>query len=200
MIYISMDSINSDPPFEETYKNLFNKTQNIIKDELMVDDECELPVIDLGRLNEINDVASQECKSMIAKASQDWGFFQVINHGISRDILRRLRYEQEKVFKEPFDKKRREDKFLNLTAGSYRWGTPTATCIKQLSLSEAFHIPLTDILGSTNGSNTNLRYVLTIYTNYLIMLFIWIYALFLFHSNLPLISVFLSRLVAKNST
>ncbi|GAU24862.1 hypothetical protein TSUD_115860 [Trifolium subterraneum] len=154
-----MDSINSDPPFEETYKNLFNKTKNTINDELiMVDDECELPLIDLSRLiNEIDDVAREECKSMIAKASQDWGFFQVVNHGISSDILRRLRYEQEKVFKEPFDKKRKEEKFLNLSSGSYRWGTPTATCIKQLSWSEAFHIPLTDIIGSTIGSNTHLR-------------------------------------------
>ncbi|CAJ2651006.1 unnamed protein product [Trifolium pratense] len=156
-----MDSINSDPPFEETYKNLFNKTKNIINDELiMVDGECELPLIDLSRLNKTNDVANEECKSMIAKASQDWGIFQVVNHGISSDILKRLRYEQEKVFKEPFDKKRKEDKFLNLSSGSYRWGTPTATCIKQLSWSEAFHIPLTDILESSTGSNTHLSSIM----------------------------------------
>jgi len=151
-----MGLIDSDPPFEETYKNLFNKDQNIINDELMVDNECELPVIDLSRLND-DEVAREECKSMIAKASQEWGFFQVVNHGISSDILKRLRCEQKKVFKEPFDKKTKEDQFLNFSAGSYRWGTPTATCIKQLSWSEAFHIPLTDIL----GSNTHLRYLIT---------------------------------------
>lgn len=148
-----MGLIDSDPPFEETYKYLFNKDQNIINDELMVDNECELPVIDLSRLNDDDEVAREECKSMIANASQEWGFLQVVNHGISSDILTRLRCEQKKVFKEPFDKKTKEDKFLNFSAGSYRWGTPTATCIKQLSWSEAFHIPLTDIL----GSNTHLR-------------------------------------------
>ncbi|CAI8587266.1 unnamed protein product [Vicia faba] len=153
-----MDSINSDPPFEETYKNLFNKAQNHINnDELMVEEECELPLIDLSSLNEIDydDVTREECKSMIAKASQDWGFFQVVNHGISNEILRLLRLEQEKVFKEPFEKKRKEDKFLSFSAGSYRWGTPSATCIQQLSWSEAFHIPLIDILGRSTGSNTH---------------------------------------------
>lgn len=152
----------SDPPFEETYKTLLNKAQNIdnINDELTVDDECELPVIDLSRLKKSDDeVAIEECKFEISKASKEWGFFQVVKHGISNDILRRLMCEQKKLFKQPFDKKTKEDKLLNFSEGSYRWGTPTAITVTQLSWSEAFHIPLTDIIGSTR-STTHLRYVI----------------------------------------
>lgn len=185
-IRIRMDSI-SDPPFHEAYKILFDKTRNINQEnndfdhQDLVAEECELPVIDLSCLEDSDEVAREECKSHIARASQEWGFFQVVNHGISGEIFSRLRCEQEKVFKQPFEKKTKEDKFLNFSAGSYRWGTPSATCIRQLSWSEAFHIPLTDILGSTTGSNP-LRYVY-IFTHYYAIhssfLISDIYALFL---------------------
>lgn len=148
-----MESSISDPPFHEAYKILLDKN-GIDNDEEVVAEECELPVIDLRRLEESDAAAREECKSQIARASQEWGFFQVVNHGISSDIFRRLRCEQEKLFKQPFHKKTKED---NFSAGSYRWGAPSATCIRQLSWSEAFHIPLTDILESNASSNT-LRY------------------------------------------
>jgi len=166
---IRMDSV-SDPPFHEAYKILFDKTRNSIQEnnafdnDFLVAEECELPVIDLSRLEESDETVREECKSHIARASQEWGFFQVVNHGISSDIFSRLRCEQEKVFRQPFEKKTKEDKFLNFSAGSYRWGAPTATCIRQLSWSEAFHIPLTDILGSSRSNS--LRYVSSLTTHY----------------------------------
>lgn len=158
-----MDPI-SDPPFEEAYKILLNKTQNNSNDfhqgdkKLAAVEECELPMIDLSHLEEKNEAIREKCKFEIARASQEWGFFQVINHGIPNDIFNRLKSEQEKVFKLPFDKKTKEDKFLQFSSGSYRWGTPSATCVGQLSWSEAFHIPLKDVLGTTTQTNT-LRYV-----------------------------------------
>ncbi|KAJ1388337.1 Oxoglutarate/iron-dependent dioxygenase [Sesbania bispinosa] len=145
-----MDMTISDPPFQEAYKILLGKSQNNINieelenDEVAVVEECELPVIDLRRLEESDWAVREE----IARASEEWGFFQVVNHGICSEILNRLRCEQEKVFKQPFHNKTKQDKF---SAGCYRWGTPTATSIRQLSWSEAFHIPLSDILG---GSDT----------------------------------------------
>ncbi|PNX63054.1 gibberellin 2-beta-dioxygenase 8-like protein, partial [Trifolium pratense] len=155
----TMDSI-SDPPFEEAYKNLLNKTQNNSNDfhngieKFAVVEERELPMIDLSRLENEDEMVREECKFEIAKASQEWGFFQVINHGIPNDIFNKLKSEQEKVFKLPFDKKTKEDKFLQFSSGSYRWGTPSATCVGQLSWSEAFHILLKDVLGSSTQSNT----------------------------------------------
>ncbi|KAJ0081910.1 hypothetical protein Patl1_11053 [Pistacia atlantica] len=136
--------MDSDPPFRQTYKTLFDKTSEETCNEVVTVEECELPLVDLGRLN-LDESEMEECKREIAIASQEWGFFQVINHGISRDILEKLREEQVKVFRQPFDTKSKEERF---PAGSYRWGTPSATCLKQLSWSEAFHIPMTDISDS----------------------------------------------------
>jgi gibberellin 2-oxidase len=144
--------MESDPPFHEAYKSLFDKTietntNGDKENELVIVEECELPLIDLGRLG-LAEAEREECKAEIARASREWGFFQVVNHGISREILEKMRFEQERVFKHPFDKKTKEDKYLNFSAGSYRWGTPSATCLGQLSWSEAFHIPLINIAPS----------------------------------------------------
>ena len=151
-----MDSI-SIPPFHEAYKTLRDKPKNRDEErdfdnELAVVEECELPVIDLSLLEESDEMVREECKCEIARASKEWGFFQVVNHGISREVFNNLRLEQEKVFKQPFDEKTKEH---NFSAGSYRWGTPTATCIRQVSWSEAFHIPLTDILDSSAPTTPN---------------------------------------------
>jgi gibberellin 2-oxidase len=147
-----------DPPFQQTYKTLLAKTTEGAtdhKDVVDIIEKCELPLIDLGRLN-LKNLEKEKCKSEIARASQEWGFFQVVNHGISREILDKMRSEQVKVFKQPFNEKSKEEKFLNFSRGTYRWGTPTATCLKQLSWSEAFHIPMSEIQVS-NGFSSALR-------------------------------------------
>ncbi|CDP20388.1 unnamed protein product [Coffea canephora] len=139
-----------DPPFQEQYNSLFNKSPDTgpkyANDyDLFIVQECELPLIDLAQLNS-GELARERCKKDIARASQEWGFFQVLNHGISREILDKMRSEQIKAFKKPFHEKMNESGF-GLLAGSYRWGTPSATCLKQLAWSEAFHVPLNAISG-----------------------------------------------------
>ena len=154
--------MDSDPPLYKAYKTLLDKTINEKflhqnGNQPVAVDECELPLIDLSRLS-LDEAEREDCKSQIARASQRWGFFQVVNHGISRELSEKMRLEQEKVFKQPFEKKSQEDKYLKFSAGSYRLGTPTATCLRQLSWSEAFHIPLNNISGSDTDLNTSLRY------------------------------------------
>ncbi|KAI4298639.1 hypothetical protein L6164_032173 [Bauhinia variegata] len=66
---------------------------------------------------------------------------------------------QEKAFKQPFEKKiSKEDNLFNFSAGSYRWGAPSATYIKQISWSEAFHIPLSDILQGSAGFRSTIEH------------------------------------------
>ncbi|KAF5474727.1 hypothetical protein F2P56_006598 [Juglans regia] len=158
--------MDADPPFHEAYKTLFDKTiernNQPVRNQLLIDnkddeqlvivEECELPLIDLSRLN-LGEPESEECKAEIARASKEWGFFQVMKHGISTEILEKMRFEQERLFKQPFhekskEDKSKEDKYLRFSPGSYRWGTPSANNLKQLSWSEAFHIPLIDITPS----------------------------------------------------
>ncbi|KAL4335113.1 hypothetical protein GQ457_07G028530 [Hibiscus cannabinus] len=135
--------MDPDPPLHETYKALFANTKiSSTGDDdrrLVTVEERELPLIDLSRLS-LDETEKKQCKEEIARAGHEWGFFQVKNHGISMELLEKLREEQVRVFKQPF-----RNKFLNFSDGSYRWGTPTATSLRQLSWSEAFHIPMTDI-------------------------------------------------------
>ncbi|XP_059302781.1 gibberellin 2-beta-dioxygenase 8-like [Lycium ferocissimum] len=146
---ISMEE-SPDPPFVETYKDLFDTIRNENLDsnkynDLFLVEECELPLINLHQLNYGDKFEREECKKRIAKASQEWGFFQVVNHGVSHDVLGEMKREQVKLFKRTFREKTNIDKNLNFSEGSYRWGTPTATCLRQISWSEAFHIPLSDV-------------------------------------------------------
>ncbi|MED6126156.1 hypothetical protein PIB30_075597 [Stylosanthes scabra] len=164
-----MDSISTNPPFDKAFKTLMEKThredEGFEENELVEIEECEVPVIDLSPLlkesNNSNDEEVREkCKSEIARACREWGFFHVVKHGISSEVLNGLRIEQEKVFKIPFDeKKKNKNSNFNFFSGSYRWGSPTATSIRQFSWSEAFHMPLAHITGSTTtGPNNTLTY------------------------------------------
>ncbi|XP_031475380.1 gibberellin 2-beta-dioxygenase 8-like isoform X1 [Nymphaea colorata] len=100
--------------------------------------ECELPLIDLRGLFGEDKKEKMKCRKKIVDAASKWGFFQVLNHGISHELLCKMREEQVKIFELPFERKA-DGKLLN---GSYRWGAPSATSVEQFSWSEAFHISL----------------------------------------------------------
>ncbi|XP_062172729.1 gibberellin 2-beta-dioxygenase 6-like [Alnus glutinosa] len=119
-------------------------------------EECQLPLIDLNDLNCENKRERVACCRAIRRASSEWGFFQVVNHGISPELIQRMRREQVKLFQTPFESKTT----CGLLNNSYRWGTPTATSPKQFSWSEAFHIPLSQISeGTCYGEYNSLREV-----------------------------------------
>ncbi|KAG6689557.1 hypothetical protein I3843_11G179700 [Carya illinoinensis] len=145
--------MDHEPPFQETYKNLLHlPCDHEPKDEnVFMVEECDLPMIDLSRL----DLERGKCMKEIARAAREWGFFQVVNHGVSKEVLSSLKYEQMKVFRLPF-KKKMEDDFLNLSAKSYRWGNSKATSLKQVPWSEAFHFSISDI--SRMNGYKSLRY------------------------------------------
>ncbi|KAF4347021.1 hypothetical protein G4B88_011448 [Cannabis sativa] len=64
-----------------------------------------IPIIDLHRLGttEFTDSEVQRLHS----ACREWGFFQVINHGISTSLLDKFRTEVENFFKLPYEEKKR---------------------------------------------------------------------------------------------
>ncbi|XP_041992544.1 gibberellin 2-beta-dioxygenase 8-like isoform X1 [Salvia splendens] len=145
-------SESADPPFEIAYKHLLEKAPKNVENSLSAVEECELPLIDMQQLA-LGEAERQECRKLIARASQEWGFFQVINHGASRGGLENMRSEQMKLMRKPFQEKKAY-KDLNLSDGTYRWGAPLPTSLKQLSWSEAFHVRLSDILDSRCSHNT----------------------------------------------
>ncbi|KAK6230360.1 hypothetical protein QUC31_001878 [Theobroma cacao] len=137
-------SMAVEPPFFEKYKAILQSSAEMEKFPMVeVCEEIELPLIDLSGLN-LGPFERQKCIEQMAEASSEWGFFQIVNHGIPEELLDRLKSEQMKVFHRPFDKKAGKN-FLNLSAQSYRWGNPLATSLRNLSWSEALHISLKDV-------------------------------------------------------
>uniref|UniRef100_A0A0D9WUK9 gibberellin 2beta-dioxygenase n=1 Tax=Leersia perrieri TaxID=77586 RepID=A0A0D9WUK9_9ORYZ len=134
-----MEDVQSNPPLMATYKHLFVDGRRL--DDGAVDcNEClHLPVIDLN---------SAAAEVDMVRAASEWGFFQVTNHGVPQALLRELHEEQVAVFRRPFEQKVNE-RLLDFSPESYRWGTPTANCLEQLSWSEAYHIPMTTGSGSS---------------------------------------------------
>lgn len=152
-----IDSI-SNPPLQHHFGALLHNPDDISTLKCgngIIMEECQLPLIDLSGLNSRDQKEKKACAEAICRASSEWGFFQVVNHGISPELLKSMRKEQEMLFKLPFEMKAT----CGLLNNSYRWGTPTATCPKQFSWSEAFHIPLTKISDQAcYGEFTSLRY------------------------------------------
>ncbi|CAL0322714.1 unnamed protein product [Lupinus luteus] len=143
-----------EPPFLDTYKTLLQENTGDSKDDFCsMLETFELPMIDLGRLN-LEHHEREECLKEITETAMEWGFFQVVSHGISQELLEKMHSEQMKVFYEPFVKKCTEAVF-GLSSKTYRWGNPCVTNLRQLSWSEAFHFSMTDI--SRMEQHKNLR-------------------------------------------
>ncbi|KAL2331578.1 hypothetical protein Fmac_019159 [Flemingia macrophylla] len=137
-----------EPPLLEIYKTLLQASLD--DDDVDVGihtsqkpDWCELPLIDLSKLS-LGHHEREECMEEMSGAAKTWGFFQILNHGVSQELLQILRCEQLEVFRTPFAHKS-SGNFLNLPARSYRWGNPSATNFRQLPWSEALHMFLPDI-------------------------------------------------------
>ena len=146
-----------EPPFLETYKTLLQKhLGDSNNDSCSVVENCELPLIDLKRLN-LEHPERDECMEEITEAAREWGFFQVVNHGVSQELLESMQFEQMKLFYQPFVKKSSSEVFFGLPAKTYRWGNPSATNLRQLLWSEAFHFSLGDT--SRIDQHKSLRYV-----------------------------------------
>lgn len=151
----------SEPPLVTSYQallrnnDLHNSTSLKNENNIIVQ-EIDLPLIDLCNLQSENRENRILCAKEIIGAASEWGFFQVLNHGISLELLEKIKREQVKLFRLPFEKKVSSG-VLN---DSYRWGNPTATSASQFSWSEAFHVPLEKISDEDRnyGEFSSLRY------------------------------------------
>ncbi|KAG5029301.1 Codeine O-demethylase [Glycine soja] len=65
-----------------------------------------IPVFDFKALLHENAIDDAELDKLFT-ACKDWGFFQVVNHGVSSQLLEKLKLEIEKFFKLPIEEKKK---------------------------------------------------------------------------------------------
>uniref|UniRef100_A0A0A9FF03 Fe2OG dioxygenase domain-containing protein n=1 Tax=Arundo donax TaxID=35708 RepID=A0A0A9FF03_ARUDO len=68
------------------------------------DIDAEIPVIDFQRL--LDPDASHEESARLHGACQDWGFFQLINHGVPSDVVEGMKENTEGFFRLPAETKK----------------------------------------------------------------------------------------------
>ncbi|XP_020261314.1 S-norcoclaurine synthase 1-like, partial [Asparagus officinalis] len=64
----------------------------------------EIPVINLGRLQDLE--SSEAEAAMLKFACEEWGFFQLINHGVPDDVIESLKADIEEFFQLPIEEKK----------------------------------------------------------------------------------------------
>ncbi|KAF2319100.1 hypothetical protein GH714_013281 [Hevea brasiliensis] len=71
------------------------------------DDDVNIPIVDLGGLYGKDDTLRASILGEISIACHDWGFFQVINHGIKPELLDRGREIWREFFHLPMEEKQK---------------------------------------------------------------------------------------------
>lgn len=66
-----------------------------------VEVEVNIPVIDLNNLYS----NKEDTMSLISRACSEWGFFQVVNHGVSQELMSRTREVWRDFFHSPVEEK-----------------------------------------------------------------------------------------------
>ncbi|TVU31236.1 hypothetical protein EJB05_22916 [Eragrostis curvula] len=75
------------------------------QDPVANDIEAEIPVIDFQRL--LDPDACPEDSARLHRACQDWGFFQLINHGVPSDVIKGMKASIEGFFQLPPETKKK---------------------------------------------------------------------------------------------
>ncbi|ONM32381.1 Protein SRG1 [Zea mays] len=76
---------------------------DIDKDAVLYEHSGELPVVDLGRLNPQH--WEEEAAAKLRYACEEWGFFQVLNHGVPEEVMVSIKRDIQEFFELPLDVK-----------------------------------------------------------------------------------------------
>lgn len=68
-------------------------------------DHVNIPVIDLQHLSGEDRVLREEALRRVSEACREWGFFQVVNHGVSHELMKSARELWREFFNQPLEMK-----------------------------------------------------------------------------------------------
>lgn len=71
------------------------------------DSNINIPIIDLGGLNGTDPDVRASIFEQISEACREWGFFQIVNHGVSPELMDRARETWRQFFHLPMEVKQR---------------------------------------------------------------------------------------------
>uniref|UniRef100_A0A0E0IWF2 Fe2OG dioxygenase domain-containing protein n=1 Tax=Oryza nivara TaxID=4536 RepID=A0A0E0IWF2_ORYNI len=98
-VQVVADTIRSSGEIPERYARPEMEADPVIIDT----DGYNLPVIDMSRL--INPEFSEEEIAKLGSACEDWGFFQLVNHGVDGELLQRIKDDITEFFRLPLQEK-----------------------------------------------------------------------------------------------
>jgi isopenicillin N synthase-like dioxygenase len=79
----------------------------------------QIPTIDLSPLQDKDEESLKKLVDQIGKAAEDWGFFQVVNHGVPLELIDRLKQESLKFYALPIEEKNNVVRSLEKPLGYY---------------------------------------------------------------------------------
>nr|KAJ0186154.1 hypothetical protein LSAT_V11C900494910 [Lactuca sativa] len=65
----------------------------------------QLPTIDLNDINSGDPKTLENCSNELRKAATEWGVMHLVNHGISDDLIARVKAAGESFFSQPVEEK-----------------------------------------------------------------------------------------------
>ncbi|KHG18773.1 S-norcoclaurine synthase 1 [Gossypium arboreum] len=84
-------------------KNLKNIPSRYIRPEVefvvSIGESQQIPVIDMSKLDRDDE------QKKLHQACKDWGFFQLINHGIADEVIEKMKIDTQEFFKLPLEEK-----------------------------------------------------------------------------------------------
>ncbi|KAF0928710.1 hypothetical protein E2562_006133 [Oryza meyeriana var. granulata] len=98
-VQVVADTVGSSGEIPERYVRAEMEADPVINDA----DGHSLPVIDLSRL--INPEFSKEEIAKLGSACEDWGFFQLVNHGVDGGLLQQIKDDITEFFRLPLQEK-----------------------------------------------------------------------------------------------
>ncbi|CAL0328285.1 unnamed protein product [Lupinus luteus] len=69
------------------------------------DDPINIPIIDLQGLYGEDQTLREEVLGRVAEACREWGFFQVVNHGVSHELMKSAKELWREFFNQPLEEK-----------------------------------------------------------------------------------------------